>query len=287
MCRFVLYLGEPLTLDALTTKPAHSLIHQSYKARERAEPLNGDGFGIAWYVSDLSDEPALYRSTKPAWNNPNLRELARVTRSGCVMAHVRAATPPLPVTQLNCHPFKHGAIAWMHNGFIPGFVGLRRELMSQLSDEAFNMIDGSTDSQLLLAMFVDRHAKTEGSEVGRLAEALQLTIANINEICAATGHAAKPHLNIAVSNGRCAVVSRCCLDEPTADSLYVHRGKAYVCEAGVCRMVATEADTGAVIVASEPLSTDPGWELVPVNHLVVIDQNRAVTIVPVTDGRIG
>ena len=93
MCRFVMYFGEALTLDRLTTEPTHSLIHQSYKARERREPLNGDGFGIAWYAHDISPEPAVFRSTTPAWSNTNLRQLARVTTSGCVFAHVRAASP--------------------------------------------------------------------------------------------------------------------------------------------------------------------------------------------------
>lgn len=280
MCRFVLYLGEPLTLDVLTTKPAHSLIHQSYQSRERPEPLNGDGFGIAWYADDLSDEPAVYRSTTPAWNNPNLRELARVTRSGCVLAHVRAATPPLPVTELNCHPFKHGRFSLMHNGFIPNFTSLRRRLLRELSEEAFALIAGSTDSEHLLAMFVDRHKNTEGTPLERMAAALRRTIADVVAFCAAADIATRPRLNVAVSDGRCAVVSRCCLDAAKADTLYVHRGKAYVCEQGECRMVATEAGTGAVLVASEPLSTEPGWEMVPVNHLVLIDEHRQVAIEP-------
>ncbi len=281
MCRFVLYLGEPLTLDVLTTKPAHSLIHQSYKARERPEPLNGDGFGIAWYAQGISDEPAVYRSTAPAWNNPNLRELARVTKSGCVLAHVRAATPPLPVTTLNCHPFKDGAIALMHNGYIPGFMDLRRKILHDLSDEAFALIGGSTDSEHLLAMFHDRYVQrgdTGESEVDRLAHALRQTIQSVDLLC--EGMDRKPHLNVAIADGKRAVVSRYCLNEEATDSLHVHRGKAYVCEHGQCRMVAADEGIGAVLVASEPLSEESGWEMVPMNHLVLIDEDRTVRIEP-------
>jgi predicted glutamine amidotransferase len=54
MCRFVLYMGPAITLDQLTTLPEHSIIHQSYQARLREEPLNGDGFGMSWYVPELS-----------------------------------------------------------------------------------------------------------------------------------------------------------------------------------------------------------------------------------------
>ena len=62
MCRFVMYMGNPLRLDLLTTRPSHSIIHQSYNAREREEPLNGDGFGIAWYAHGVSEEAAVFRS---------------------------------------------------------------------------------------------------------------------------------------------------------------------------------------------------------------------------------
>lgn len=90
MCRFVLYLGSEITLDVLTTRPTNSIIHQSFHSHLREEPLNGDGFGIAWYVPDVSPEPAQFRSIQPAWNNVNLLHLARVCRSSVVLAHVRA-----------------------------------------------------------------------------------------------------------------------------------------------------------------------------------------------------
>ncbi|MEZ6194623.1 MAG: hypothetical protein R3F20_02680 [Planctomycetota bacterium] len=43
----------------------NSLIHQSYEAKERFEPLNGDGFGLAWYVEG-DPKPARFRSVTPA-----------------------------------------------------------------------------------------------------------------------------------------------------------------------------------------------------------------------------
>ena len=157
MCRFILYRGEPITLSSLVTEPANSLIHQSFHSHEREEPLNGDGFGIAWYVPEMSDEPALFSSVRPAWNNHNLRHLARVTRSPCILAHIRAATPGLPVTLLNCHPFLWGPFAFMHNGHVGGFRALRRRLLERLSDEAFSLIGGSTDSEHVFALFVDHY----------------------------------------------------------------------------------------------------------------------------------
>src|ERR1044071_4844098 len=103
MCRFVLYHGTPITLASLVTEPGHSIIKQSIHASETEEPLNGDGFGVAWYVPELSQQPGVFRSVSPAWSNQNLLDLARVTRSRCVLAHVRAATSGLPVSETNCH----------------------------------------------------------------------------------------------------------------------------------------------------------------------------------------
>ena len=55
MCRFTLYLGDPIRLASLVTEPRRSLIRQSFASEEREEPLNGDGFGIAWYVPEMDE----------------------------------------------------------------------------------------------------------------------------------------------------------------------------------------------------------------------------------------
>jgi hypothetical protein len=50
MCRFAIYLGEPVLLTDFVIKPTHSIIYQSFDSLERGNgsPLNGDGFGLAW-----------------------------------------------------------------------------------------------------------------------------------------------------------------------------------------------------------------------------------------------
>ena len=120
MCRLMLYLGPEATLSALIVEPEHSLIRQSVHSKEREEPLNGDGFGIGWYASEHSAEPAVFRSITPAWNNRNLVELSAHVRSRLFFAHVRASTGTA-IQQSNCHPFRHGRWMWMHNGAITDF----------------------------------------------------------------------------------------------------------------------------------------------------------------------
>jgi predicted glutamine amidotransferase len=39
-----------------------------------------------------------------------------------------------------------------------------------------------------------------------------------------------------------------------------------------------DREEGAVIVASEPLSKDPGWKAVPPNYLLSVDEHLSVAI---------
>ena len=147
MCRFIFYLGPPMPISVLVTDPHNSLIHQSFAAEDRPEPLNGDGFGLAWRTPSHS-ELGLFRSLTPAWSNANLRHLSRVTQSDCILAHVRAASFGLEVSQSNCHPFTRGKFSFMHNGEIGSFCRIRRRLCALLSDDSFEGLRGSTDSEV-------------------------------------------------------------------------------------------------------------------------------------------
>ena len=283
MCRFVLYRGSDITLGSLVTEPSNSLIHQSFDNQEREEPLNGDGFGLAWYVPELAAEPALFRSVSPAWSNQNLRHLARVTRSRCILAHVRAATPGLPVAELNCHPFGWGPFAFMHNGHVGGFRQLRRRLLGRLSDEAFGLIAGSTDSEHMFALFTDHYRRhDQGRAVERLAAALSGAIAEVEDLRREAAVAETSQLNLAVTDGTAAVVSRFSGDDAEMpNSLYVHVGRRYVCRKDFVGMLDPDVGRGAVIVSSERLSNDPGWDRVPPNHLVTVDRHLSVEVRPI------
>jgi predicted glutamine amidotransferase len=271
MCRFVVYLGPEITVSSLVTEPSHSLIHQSFMSHEREEPLNGDGFGVAWYVHALSGLPAVFKDITPAWNNQNLLNVARVVKSDCILAHVRAASSGLPVTQLNCHPFVWNDLAFMHNGDLGGFRDLRRALIGRLSDEAFGWIKGSTDSEHIFALYIDHYRTAPGEGASRLEAAMQATIESLKSLRAELPARAEAYLNLAVTDGHSAVVSRIASDE-SPESLYFIGGRQYDCVDGVCTM--RPGHGNAVLVASEPLSRDEGWTPVPANHLLTIDARR-------------
>jgi ergothioneine biosynthesis protein EgtC len=281
MCRFVLYLGDEILVSSLVTDPANSLIHQSFDSRERSEPLNGDGFGLAWYVPRLRPEAAQFRSVTPAWSNQNLRHLARITASGCVLAHVRAASPGLPVTETNTHPFVSGRYAFMHNGDVEGFLELKRALLDTLGAAAYAAIEGTTDSEHLFALFLDVLGGDPDGDGDAMERALEEALGRLLEIRRHLGVPGASYLNVAVSNGVEAVVTRLSDGAPDGPpSLHLHTGKLYACHDGAARLLEAEAGGHAVIVASEPLTEDPTWSVVPPQHLLRIRADRSVAIRP-------
>ncbi len=285
MCRFALYLGSEVTIGSLLTEPTNSIVHQSFHCLQRDDPLNGDGFGIAWYVPGVPD-PAVFRDITPAWNNLNLLQLARVTRTTCLLSHVRAATPGMPVQQVNCHPFHAGPFAFVHNGSVGGFRLIRRALLARLSQEAFDTIHGSTDTEHIFALFLDRHREVAGNGLSPLAAmeaALRAAIRDVEEMRAEAGVTDPSVLNLAVTDGTRGIVSRYISHDPeNASSLYVHEGDRYVCEGGRARLEpAGGKRRGAVVVASEPLSNDSVWTSVPPNHLVLVHEDRGWEFRPI------
>lgn len=284
MCRFTLYLGQPIRLDQLITEPVNSLIHQSFQSQEREEPLNGDGFGVAWYAPDVGPQPAVFRSVSPAWSNRNLLEVARVTRSPCVLAHVRAATPGSAVAETNCHPFVHGNLAFMHNGTLGGFARARRALLERLSDDAFQAIEGTTDSEHLFALFLDRWRQQDtGDGAARMVRALMAAIGEALTLSEMLGIDEPSYLNIAVSDGHHAVVTRLTTDEPqNAESLYYSVGQRYTQVGDHTELRQPDVGRGAVMVSSEPLSGDDSWRGVPPNHVVLVRSERDVQVEELT-----
>ena len=146
MCRWLAYSGSPLALQTVLLEPEHSLIDQSLHSQMGVKTTNGDGFGIGWYGEGRA--PGVYHSISPAWNDRNLRELAKHVRSHLFLAHIRASTGTA-IQQTNCHPFRHGQWLWMHNGLIRGFGAVKRELVLAIDPGLYPSIEGSTDTELM------------------------------------------------------------------------------------------------------------------------------------------
>ena len=203
MCRFMLYKGkQSIHMCDLLTNPERSIVTQSYKSRERIDrnPLNGDGFGVGWYPKDCCmQQPCVFTSVTPAWNNRNLARLAQTVESPLFFAHVRAATEGLALSEANNHPFSFKQFMWMHNGSIGNFRRVNRRLHESLSDQLFNFCQGNTDSELAFAMMLNHLGENEDPSYVELFDAMMKTIKSICDAQHALGDSSEPSLlNFAV-----------------------------------------------------------------------------------------
>lgn len=284
MCRFLVYRGREMFLSDLITRSTQSLIRQSYHAREREEPLNGDGFGVGWYSPEIDPTPCVFNGVRPAWSDRNLSRLADKIRSTCVFAHVRAASRGTAVSELNCHPFEYDRFLWMHNGGIADFARSRRRLREGLSDEAYNSIQGSTDSEHAFAYFLDQLLpRIDRYTSDDLVSAMMATIAQLNALTREAGATRPSRYNFAVTDGQTIIATRYVDDPETAPhSLYVSAGQVFENIDGQYRMRPTQRQAGAVIIASEPLTDERSdWTEVPRNHLVEVTPELHLRTLPI------
>lgn len=253
MCRWAAYLGDEVFLEDIVTAPCHSLIAQSHHALEAKTPTNGDGFGVAWYGA--RPEPGLYRDILPAWSDPNLKSLCRQIRSRLFLAHVRASTGGA-TSRVNCHPFAFGRWSFMHNGQIGGFDRLRRQLEGSISDQFYDLMEGTTDSELLFLMMLDEGLDTDPQGAAERATARAV------ETARRAGVSSTIRLTAAFSNG---------------ETLYAIR---YATDAFAPTLYTAEVRGSGRCLVSEPFDREaPNWQAIPPASFVTVTKG-AVTILP-------
>jgi len=133
--------------------------------------FNVDGFGVAWYTPTYSLfsqpptavksgpesrpilHPALYKTIQPPLHDMNFRVIAAATSSTCVLAHIRSATATA-IVPTNNHPFVFGRHTVMHNGYISDFPEIARQMTNLMSTEAFEHIEGRTDTEYFAALYI-------------------------------------------------------------------------------------------------------------------------------------
>jgi glutamine amidotransferase len=153
----------------------------------------------------------------------------------------------------------------MHNGFLGDFSQWRRELLGSLSDNAFNLIQGNTDSEHVFAMFMDEVGfNSEASAAigaAELLKALNNCIKKLIQIKSNAGCNAQAHMNFAVSNGHVSLFSRLSIDagEPPPTLHYL-------------------IDEASCVVASEPLSDSSDWQEVDQGQVLVLEKESGLRI---------
>lgn len=286
MCRFLAYMGTPILMDQLLYQPQNSLIHQSYHALERQDPVNGDGFGVGWYARDIDPEPARYLSIRPAWNDANLRSFASKTRSDCIFAHVRDASVG-SVIEPNCHPFTYKNLLMMHNGNIGQFKQIKRRLRESLSTKVYDWISGETDSEHFFALFLNHlvNANKDNFRPEEIALLLKMAMKDLKDIYSEYQIQDHFYLNVAITDGNWIVASRYDtnpeIESPTL--YYSSKSSRFECIGGVCQLVEAEQGKQGVLIVSEKLTDiEKDWHKVPEEHFVVVNESLEISVFGVT-----
>jgi glutamine amidotransferase len=260
MCRWLAYSGTPIRLDELLIKRERSLIDQSLHARLGATTTNGDGFGVGWYED--GQPPRTYRSTHPAWNDRNLRELAAGISSPLFLAHIRASTGTA-IQETNTHPFRYGQWLWMHNGAIREFTRVKRDLLLAVDSSLFPSIEGTTDSECMFFL-----ALTFGLADDPIA-AVERMVGLVAETGRAHGVEHPIQMTIATSDGRSTWAFRYS-SEGDSRSLYFSTRMDTLKELYPDSELDWLSDETRVIV-SEPLGDLPGaWNQVPESSVGIV-----------------
>ncbi|WP_055482280.1 class II glutamine amidotransferase [Sphaerimonospora mesophila] len=266
MCRWLAYSGSPIAPEKLIYEPEHSLIDQSLHARYGVETVNGDGFGVGYY-GERELPPAVFKDTKPAWGDQNLRELARHVRSPLFMAHVRASSGTA-VQQTNCHPFRYGRWLWMHNGVISCFSRLKRDLVMAVEPELYPSIEGSTDSEVMfflaLTFGLSEHPP---AAVGRM-------VGLVEETGRAHGVERPIQMTVATSDGERLWTFRYST-EHRSPSLFHSTDPRHVRRLHPEVFTPMELSEDTQVVVSEPLRDLPGlWIEVPESTYTTSERGR-------------
>jgi len=261
MCRWLAYSGSPIRLEELLVKRDRSLIDQSLHSRQGATTTNGDGFGVGWYED--GEPPRVYRSTHPAWNDRNLRELAAGISSPLFFAHIRASTGSA-IQETNVHPFRYGRWLWMHNGLIREYPRVRRELQLRVAAELYTSIEGTTDSETMFYL-----ALTFGLEEDPVG-ALEQTIGFIEETGRKHDVELPIQMTVATTNGESIWAFRYSSEHDSRSLYFSTRMDSLKALYPELVDFAQLSDETRVVV-SEPLGDLPGaWNQVPESHVAIV-----------------
>jgi glutamine amidotransferase len=267
MCRWLGWHGQPVPLEELLFKPKNSLVVQSLHSHLGVETTNGDGFGMGWY--GVGEGAALYRSVAPAWNDSNLRHMARHIAAPLFLAHVRASSGT-PVQETNCHPFAHGRWIMVHNGAIHDWHEIKRDLMLAVDPGLFSEIQGTTDSETLFFL-----ALTFGLEQDPLG-ALERAVGLVEATAAAHGLEPSVQASIGVADGERLWALRYAT-EGTPRSLFVSADVESIQRLHPENPRLQQLRSGDRLVVSEPLADLPGvWHEVRPSSALVIGPEGAL-----------
>lgn len=164
MCRLLGYVARrPISMVDV-------LGREEFEAFTALTAVHGDGWGMAWQDPD-DGTVRCETSATSAIEDPAYQRLAgqRLGRAGIV--HLRWATPGLPVTAENTHPFVADGYAFAHNGHIAPI----ERLEGLLTPQSRAALRGTTDSERYFR-FVLQCIADQGQDVEGVSQALEVLV---------------------------------------------------------------------------------------------------------------
>lgn len=143
------------------------------------------------------------------------------------------------------------------------------------------MVKGSTDSEHIFALFIDKIAKIEEVGIAEIKDGLLAAMAEIEELKKMEGVTEPSTMNLVLANGTSMIATRYVSSGEESNSLYVADMGSYSCKDGLCQM---SGGNSATLVVSEPLSDSNHWQRVKNNHLIMVDRGKPSSIHPIQLG---
>lgn len=260
MCRlFGMHAGpNPVRAIFWLLQATDSLVSQSLR--------NPDGAGIGVFAANGT--PVVEKQPLAAWQDSAFLTAARELRSTTFLAHVRYATTG-SLSVANTHPFQQDGRLFAHNGVVRGLEALEARL--DLLD-GMHLARGQTDSERIFALITAETRRNGGDLRTGLVDAIGWIGENLPTYSC----------NFVLTTPD----SLWALRYPATHELHVLARPAGGSAAGPGALDARTSRIGAasdhlatkasVIIATEPMDTDPGWKLLQPGELLHVDPGLTV-----------
>lgn len=231
----------------------------------RQSEANPDGYGLAALTARRG--MVLIRNPVQASADPTYRDVARRLDASEMLVHLRYASTG-DVSLVNTHPFSQDGRLFAHNGVVGDLDRIEARLGSNRA-----MVMGDTDSERYFALITLAIREAGGDVRAGITKAVREIAAeyelySLNFVLGEIGHI-------------------WALRYPEHNPLHLHRrqpggrsGSAQLDQADAAGTLRVHCDDGVVaplvVVASERISDEPGWEEIHPGELVHIGPDLAV-----------
>ena len=225
---------------------------------------NPDGTGLGYFDDD--GRPVVRKAPIAAYEDRDFATEARSVSSRTFVAHVRFASAG-GRTVADTHPFEQDGRLFAHNGVVGDLPRLDDEL-----GDAQSLVQGETDSERVFALVTREIRRSDGDVPGGIATAIRWIAANLPVFSA--------NLVLTTESELFA------LRYPDTHELYVlerdaggHHGREALKQQshlGSAVHAQEAAECPVVVIASERLDDDPGWQLLEPGELVRVTADLEV-----------